>query len=162
MTNNKFAVALVVIAALMLTIAITTGISIPAKLTTIHSTPSAVIDSTTTRRLSLINRATTESADSIPDYFTGAFDNPFRLWNEKKSSTSSADKQSAKPARAMLSLKGVLLNNRPLAILDNGTGETQIRAAGEKAFDQQVISITSNRVIIRDHLGTYEITVEEY
>lgn len=161
MTNNKFAITLVALSVLMLIIAITRGLSLPAKFTTLHTTPSAVIDSTTTRKLSLINRATTEYADSIPDYFTGAFDNPFRQWNAKKSSSSSANKQSAKPSRAMLSLKGVLLNSRPLAILDNGTGETQIRAAGEQAFNQQIISITSTRVVIRDHLGTYEITVEE-
>lgn len=162
MQNNRTAIALFVLSLLMCIITIKTIATIPATLGAVRSDTATITDSTTIRRLALINRATAEFFDTIPAHFTGGFDTPFKRWDEKKAPAAFRGNRSARPARAMLSLKGILTKDRPLAILDNGSGETQIRAAGEQAFDQSIISIKNNRVTIRDHLGTYEITVEEY
>ncbi len=109
--------------------------------------------------LTVINRALLAVPAKDTFVYRGGFENPFRQWNNALLSSDS--KSPKKPPRNMLILKGILMKDRPLAILENQTGETFIRGEGEKALDQTVVSISKNHVIIRDHLGSYELSVKE-
>ena len=116
-------------------------------------------DASISARLSLLNSAVKLTPHKNYFDYTGQFESPFRLQGNLFSRASG--KAAVKIPRTPLALKGVLTKDRPIAILENAAGETFIRAAGEKAGEQTVVSIKDNRVTLRDHLGTYEIIVEE-
>lgn len=118
-------------------------------------------DTSVSARLSLLNSAIRLTPPGKQFDYTGQFENPFRLQGKVPQGGRASGKTAAKILRTPLALKGVLTKDRPLAILENGAGETFIRAVGEKAGEQTVVSIKDNRVTLRDHLGTYEIIVEE-
>jgi hypothetical protein len=123
---------------------------------------SSIVDTATTKRLALINRAVQSLPAPVYFDYSAGFENPFKLWNEQRIAASQAARSDTTAhTRVMLSLKGILIKDPPLAILDNGMGETQIRAVGEKAFDQFIVNISENSVTLRDKFGKYEITVEE-
>ena len=159
MINQRTAILLLLLSVLFAAISFQIGSDIASSTTRIRNISQGVNDTTTSRRLALVNRAVKEQQDTTFFSYTGNFETPFKKWNEKPVVRSNS--KSSVPPRAMLSLKGILIKKRPLAILDNGQGETQIRSEGERAFDQTVISISNNHVTLRDHLGTYEIAVEE-
>lgn len=63
--------------------------------------------------------------------------------------------------RELLKLKGFLLKEKPLAILENNFGQTFICGVGEQAGEQTVQKITREEVVIKDEHGTYSLTVGE-
>jgi len=111
-------------------------------------------------RLSLIDSALASLPANSTFKYSGGFENPFRAW-QKSAKLKGNVKKSKQPPRLKFALKGILIKKKPLAILESDMGETFIRGINEKALDQTVVSITENKVVIRDHLGTYELSVEE-
>lgn len=91
--------------------------------------------------------------------YTGQFESPFRSGIAGTVTSKSSTKPSIK--RTKLSLKGILIKNTPLAILEDEKGETYIRGTGEKVLDQEIIKISDSKVMLRDGLGKYELTVQE-
>ena len=111
-------------------------------------------------RLSLIDSALSSIPAASSFKYSGGFENPFRGW-QKSAKPGGKHTKSTRPPRARFALKGILIKNKPLAILESEMGETFIRGINGKALEQTIVSITENSVIIRDHLGTYELSVEE-
>jgi hypothetical protein len=93
--------------------------------------------------------------------YIGNFENPFRVPAEAFASP--AKKKPGAPAalRVTLTLKGVLLKERPLAILEDASGGTFICGIGEKIQELLVESIESNRVILRGSQGAITLSVKE-
>ena len=160
MNNNRLNIILLCLSILLLTVAVILLQKLPDDLASISSSPAKVQDSTTLERLALINSAV--KSPPPPRYFeyTGGFENPFKpeiqLPHHRGPSRAALE-----AARTKLTLKGILSKNKPLAILEDGMGETYIRGVGEKAIDQTVTAISGNSVTLRDHLGTYVLMVEE-
>ena len=98
----------------------------------------------------------------LPTYFTytSDFESPFRKRGQsvKRPRTHSA---SPVPERQKLFLKGILLKEKPLAIIEDERGETYIRSIGENVLEQEILKIQENKVVLRDRRGTYEIVVQE-
>lgn len=94
--------------------------------------------------------------------YTSGFDSPFRKHGTFQPQTEV--KQYAKkniPIRPKLILKGVLLKDKSLAIIEDESGQTFIRGIGESVLEQQIISINTQKVVFRDRKGTYELAVQE-
>ncbi len=66
-----------------------------------------------------------------------------------------------KGAREKLKLKGFLLKDKPLAILENNFGQTFICGVGEQAGEQTVVKISREEVVVKDEHGTYSLSVGE-
>ena len=91
--------------------------------------------------------------------YTGTFECPFR--KKGSSSGKNTSKSQNIPERHKLYLKGILIKEKPLAILEDESGETYIRGVGEKVTDQVIVSILDTKVTLRDSRGSYELVVEE-
>jgi hypothetical protein len=92
--------------------------------------------------------------------YNGNFENPFRILSETFAEP--VKKRSTSPmARVSLILKGVLLQERPLAILDDGTGKTYICGIGETIQEHTVVSIEPSRVTLRGSQGVFTLSVKE-
>lgn len=95
--------------------------------------------------------------------YTSEFDSPFRKHaSEEPAEKMSHSRAKDTPVRPKLILKGILLKNKGLAIIEDEKGQTYIKGTGESILDQQIISINVNKVVIRDRTGAYELAVEEY
>jgi hypothetical protein len=125
-------------------------------LTTINKTPAQFTPSELDRIDIILQKKNRSDTFS----YTGQFESPFRS-GFAENVTSKSFKKSLLPKRTKLSLKGILIKNTPLAILEDEKGETYIRGTGEKALDQEIIRISESKVMLRDGLGTYELTVQE-
>ncbi len=136
------------------------GSEIPSEFSILGRPVGQVEDSTAASRLKLINSALGEGPRVDFFEYTGGFENPFRNIRQARRSTGPAD-TSAQSPREKLSLKGILIKEKPLAILEDGMGETYIRGIGEKALEQTITAISDNSVTLRDRRGIYELTVEE-
>jgi hypothetical protein len=64
-------------------------------------------------------------------------------------------------SQVKLTLKGVLLKKQPLAILEDSLGKTYICGVDETVKEQRVEKIESNRIFLRNSLGSYILTVKE-
>lgn len=92
--------------------------------------------------------------------YNGNFENPFRILSE--AFPQPLKMKSASPvARVNLILKGVLLQERPLAILDDGSGKTFICGIGEHIQEYTVVSIEPSRVTLRGGQGVFTLSVKE-
>jgi hypothetical protein len=94
-----------------------------------------------------------------PFHFDGNFESPFRLCSEAFSPPVRIQKPSS--FKITLVLKGVLLKEQPLAILEDETGKTFICGIGEVVRENVVESIEPNRVKLRGNQGTYMLSVKE-
>lgn len=159
MIDRRTNLLIMLMAAVFIAAAFFIGNTLPSGFSHINSSSILNHDSTVSDRLALINAAVQSTPPQNTFEYTGGFENPFRQWN--RANLYSDQHRQAKPPRTMLSLKGILMKERPLAILENSMGETFIRGIGEKALDQLIVSISNNRVTMRDHLGTYELSVKE-
>lgn len=108
----------------------------------------------------LIERALSYKTPDSCFTYTGDFQNPFRSFNQKQTKSTARTSLPPPPQRAQLYLKGILIKEKPLAILEDLSGETYIRSIGESVLDQKIISISGNLVKLRDLRGTYELSVE--
>ena len=88
------------------------------------------------------------------------FENPFRLLSEAFAPPVKT-KNASSATRITLTLKGVLLKEQPLAILEDGTGKTFICGIGEKIQEHTVESIEPNHVTLRGSQGKFTISVKE-
>jgi hypothetical protein len=106
----------------------------------------------------LIDRALEYKTNDSSFTYTGDFENPFRnlIQKQKKRGAKSAPL----PQREQMFLKGILIKDKPLAILEDQRGQTYIRGIGEIVQNQKIITISENRVTLRDPRGTYELSVE--
>lgn len=94
--------------------------------------------------------------------YTSGFESPFRKHGAARTQAqTSKSSQEVTPSRPELLLKGVLLKEKSLAIIEDGGGQTYIRGTGETVLDQQIVSINADKVVLRDRKGTYELAVEE-
>jgi type II secretory pathway component PulC len=94
-----------------------------------------------------------------PFYYTGNFESPFRLFSEAFAPPVLT--KNASTPRITLVLKGVLLKEQPLAILEDETGKTSICGIGETIRENVIESIEPNRVKLRGSRGTYMLSVKE-
>lgn len=94
--------------------------------------------------------------------YTSGFESPFRKQGAARTHARTKEvSQKITPSRPELLLKGVLLKEKSLAIIEDGRGQTYIRGTGETVLDQQIVSINADKVVLRDRKGTYELAVEE-
>jgi hypothetical protein len=93
--------------------------------------------------------------------YTPNFENPFRLLSEAFTPPARKKNTPASMARITLTLKGVLLQERPLAILEDGAGKTFICGIGENIQEFSIISIESNKVTLRGSQGAVTLSVKE-
>lgn len=94
--------------------------------------------------------------------YVGDFENPF----QKNSITTNSESESTSPKtnvpdRIQLKLKGILSNERPLAILEDNEGKTFIRGVGDSIANQKIYAISGSNVTILDGKKKYEIIVKE-
>ncbi len=109
---------------------------------------------------SRIEEALASKVDPVSVSFT-TMESPFRPFKLEKVSTPTVKKSvSTPPERNNLRLKG-LMNSTKLAIIEDAKGETFIRGQGEKVLNTLILSVSNNGVVLKDSLGTYELTVEE-
>ncbi len=95
--------------------------------------------------------------------YTSGFENPFRKrGNQKVAHVNSSTTTLNKPIRPKLLLKGILLKNNGLAIIEDERGQTYIRGTGESILDQQIVDIKADKVVLKDRKGNYELAVEEH
>ena len=137
------------------------GNDLSTELSLFERRSSSSMDSTESERLTLIDSAVHSLPDRNVFEYTGGFENPFKALNRAPKFGKNNRQSVGKTPRIRLFLKGILIKTQPLAILENGMGETAIRGMGEKAFEQLIVSISDNHVTLRDQLGTYDLTVEE-
>ncbi len=94
--------------------------------------------------------------------YTSEFESPFRKFGVARTQEQTIkSSQEVIPSRPQLLLKGVLLKEKSLAIIEDKSGQTYIRSIGETVLDQQIVSINADKVVLRDRKGTYELAVEE-
>ncbi len=94
--------------------------------------------------------------------YTNEFESPFRKYGAVHTQTQTTkSSQEATHIRPQLLLKGVLLKEKSLAIIEDRGGQTYIKGIGETVLDQQIVSINTDKVVLRDRKGTYELAVEE-
>jgi hypothetical protein len=93
--------------------------------------------------------------------YSGVFENPFRLLAETFAAPAKKKNSASSLGRIKLVLKGVLLKEKPLAILEDEKGKTFICGIGEKISEDAVESIEANRVTLRGSQGSYTLTVKE-
>jgi hypothetical protein len=67
----------------------------------------------------------------------------------------------APETQVKLSLKGVLLKARPLAILEDASGKTYICGMGETVCGQTIENIEATSVRLHNTLGSYSLVVKE-
>jgi len=85
---------------------------------------------------------------------------PFRTAGEGVSAPGSQTTRPPAADRNMLKLKGFLLKDKPLAILEDPRGGTSIRGVGDVVDGQKIVRITAQSVTIKDAHGTYELSVK--
>jgi hypothetical protein len=98
-----------------------------------------------------------------PPRYPNNVENPFR-----PSSAPAGIAQNSAPGPAAegkthpgLSLKGVLVRQRPMAIIEDDAGKTLICGQGDTIAGAIVIKITDERVVLRSSRGSFELTVKE-
>lgn len=113
----------------------------------------------TTSELDLINNALENKSHN--DFFTyvGQFESPFRKRTDLVQNHAAVNSPLLK--REKLYLKGILIKNKPLAILENEQGETFIRGIGDTVLDQEILKIKETSITLRDRQGTYDLAVQE-
>ena len=94
-------------------------------------------------------------------HYEAVFENPFSLLSEAFSAPVKKKNASSSLQQVKLTLKGVLLKEQPLAILEDTTGKTYICGIGEKIQENIVESIEPNRVTLRGSQGVYALSVKE-
>jgi hypothetical protein len=93
--------------------------------------------------------------------YNGTFEDPFRLLSEVFAPPAKKKAASTSGAQIALTLKGVLLKEQPLAILEDGTGKTFICGIGEKIQEHVVESIEANQVTLSGNQGKITLSVKE-
>ncbi|MDD5675013.1 MAG: hypothetical protein PHC61_12665, partial [Chitinivibrionales bacterium] len=94
---------------------------------------------------------------AIPFQFRGSDRAPFSSAIAAAKKTSGGDKI----VRSKLSLNGILMKEKPLAILADESGATAICAVGDTFFSQIIVAIRGNTVTLRDAKGAYDLSVIE-
>ena len=159
MIDNRLQYLLLALAGVLLIAGFFYIREVPGDLDALRTPKQHSEDSTVLARLALINTAVSAVPSVRHFEYTGGFENPFKPFHEppRRGGKSAAEKV----PRSKFILKGILTKNKPLAILEDALGETYIRGVGDKVLEQTIVGITNNRVTMRDHLGTYELVVEE-
>jgi hypothetical protein len=92
--------------------------------------------------------------------FSSAMENPFKPPSEADPGVKRSIHK-APETQVKLSLKGVLLKAKPLAILEDAAGKTYICGVGETISEQRIESIEATRVTLKNNLGSYSLIVKE-
>jgi hypothetical protein len=130
----------------------------------IQASKSPQVHSTTfeNEHFKIIDQALKEVVDQNFFNYVGDFENPFKKspFSSNTSSESSVTKVTT-PDHIQLKLKGILSNERSLAILEDNEGRTFIRGVGDSVESQRICAISGSVVTILDGKKKYEITVKE-
>jgi hypothetical protein len=110
------------------------------------------------REMGAIDIALKSSADVQFYQFSGNFESPFRLQGTSRQRDPDAQRKAEKPPRATLVFKGILMKDKPVAIIEDETGKTFICRVGDIVGEQKVISIASDNIKLSDSRGTYTLS----
>lgn len=108
----------------------------------------------------LVNQALQKKTKAFTFTFKGAFDSPFR----KISGVTRRKTGGSKKAKAVfkkLYLKGTLIKNNALAIIEDEDGKTFICKEGDRVHNRLIAKISKDKVTIRDNGGTTVLKVKD-
>lgn len=109
----------------------------------------------------IIDKALKEVVNQHFFNYTGDFENPFQNGPVAGNGQSSTTSKPKEPERIPLRLKGILTNERPLAILEDVNGRSFIRGVGDSVENQRIMAISGGKVTILDGKNKYDIIVKE-
>ncbi len=113
-------------------------------------------------RFKIIDMALNEVVNQQFSNYAGDFENPFQSGPSKANQAyGNSQTKPKEPERIPLTLKGILSNERPLAILENNNGRTFIRGVGDSVENQRILAISGSKVTILDGKSKYDIVVKE-
>ncbi len=107
----------------------------------------------------LVDDALKTKTKSISFTFDGTFDKPFRKISGVTRRSPKSTK--AKPVLKKLFLKGTLIKNNALAIIEDEDGKTFICKKGDRVHNRLIVKIGKDMVTIRDSGGTTVIKVKD-
>jgi hypothetical protein len=93
--------------------------------------------------------------------YLGQFDAPFKTVEEAFTSPPRPTKLPPANSEVSLLLKGVLLKQQPLAILEDAEKKTYICGINETVLGQTVTAISATSISLKNSRGTYSLTVKE-
>ncbi len=161
MKNEQNSNLLLLVSLVLLSAATVLMLDIPDLLvrkTSKKQTSKSIID----KSIKNINQVLSQTSHYNFFTYTSGFENPFRKHGAVKSQPAAGKHSQVEiHVRPKLLLKGVLLKNKSLAIIEDEKGQTYIRGIGETVLDQHIVSINADKVVLRDRKGTYELAVEE-
>ncbi len=108
---------------------------------------------------SAIDRALRVNSELEQYSFQGDYQSPLRPYAYIPRRVSA--RSGPQYVRPTLKLKGVLLKDDPLAIIQDQSGKTHICTSGDLVDEQEVVAIQKDLVRLRDRLGAYELEVAE-
>jgi len=107
----------------------------------------------------LVDKALQTKTKAYTFTFKGSFDSPFRKISGVTRRKGGGGKQ--KPVYKKLFLKGTLIKDNALAIIEDEDGKTFICKAGDRVHNRLVARIKPDMVTIRDNGGTTVLKVKE-
>ena len=161
-TGTYRGIAIVAAAAALWAVAIVNGRAALAGLSASSISPrvsaACGIDPAVLRRIDL-------ALDRAPDAHAAKPEAPAQNPFSSESPLSSAAAQAAKSGKATaprtLVLRGILIKNVPLAIIDDETGKSWICKQGDSVATSIVVSVGNGSAKLRDRKGTFTLTVPE-
>lgn len=118
----------------------------------------------THKAIALADSALKEKPHAVVSSFTAIGESPFKsdfLTIKKPGKKTQQPVSSTPPSDVKLTLKGVLMKQTPLAILEDASGKTSVCGVGEKVADQLIVKIEYTRVTLQNGRSTYTLTVKE-
>lgn len=161
MQQQKYLNYLLLLAALaMVTMAIVNSITIVSDLTYSPDNVSRERKNLKIKAFERINKALTLKKETSKFVFKGAFASPFRPLSDqgiKRRKTGKIEKTVYKD----LFLKGTLIKERALAIIEDEDGKTFICGQGEKVHNRLIVKVGEDEVTIKDDNGTTVLKVRD-
>lgn len=112
------------------------------------------------KEFEMVDKALHTTTRTPPFTFTGGFDTPFHII---EGSTRKGSRGAAKPVPIYnkLTLKGTLIKDKPLAVIEDEDGKTFISKQGDRIHNLTIVSISDDRVTLRSSSGTVTLKVKE-
>jgi len=109
-----------------------------------------------------VSRAMTSAIPSDGAEFNATAESPFRLEGSRRQAQRTVSAAGgAAAARPSLALKGLVLKDKALAIIEDSKGQTFILGVNDTIAGQRVVSIKADRIVLRDRAGAYDLSVQE-
>jgi hypothetical protein len=107
-----------------------------------------------------VNKALASKTQVHNFIFKGSFASPFRPLSGRGVTHRKTGK-TVKPVYKKLTLKGTLIKEGALAIIEDEDGKTYICRQGEKVHNREIMSVGDDKVTIKDANGTTILRVKE-